>query len=90
MLKIELTKWANKFIDSLPAKQKRQITFKILELLENPQPHDSIQMKGIPQYRRTSIGEYRIIYHGQENVVLIIVLLGKRNDDDVYKQLKRL
>lgn len=90
MLRIKLTKWADKFISSLPAKQKKQITAKILELSKNPQPHDSIQVKGFAQYRRADIGEYRIIYHVQENVVLIIVLVGIRNDDHVYKKLKRL
>lgn len=90
MLKIDIAKRAAKFIDSLPAKQKRQITAKILELGNNPEPQDSIQVKGFKQFRRTSVGEYRIIYHVQDSVLLIIVLVGKRNDDDVYKQLKRL
>ncbi len=90
MLKIELTKRADKFIDSLPAKQKRQITAKILELRNNPEPHDSIRLKGFEKYRRTSVGEYRIVYYVQDSILLIVVLVGKRNDDDVYKQLKRL
>lgn len=90
MLKIEITKRAGKFIESLPAKQKRQITAKILELRNNPQPQDSIQIKNFQQFRRTSVGEYRIIYQIQESVLLIIVLIGKRNDDDLYKQLRRL
>jgi len=90
MLRIKLAKRADKFISSLPAKQKKQITTKILELSKNPQPHDSIQVKGFTQYRRTDIGEYRIIYYVQEKVILIIVLVGKRNDDDVNKKLKRL
>ncbi|MBK9039036.1 MAG: type II toxin-antitoxin system RelE/ParE family toxin [Bdellovibrionales bacterium] len=90
MLKIEITRRADKFIESLPAKQKRQITTKILELRNNPEPHDSIQIKGFSQYRRTSVGEYRIIYQVQDNILLVIVLVGRRNDDDVYKQLKRL
>ncbi|MBK9038329.1 MAG: type II toxin-antitoxin system RelE/ParE family toxin [Bdellovibrionales bacterium] len=90
MLKIEITRRADKFIESLPAKQKRQITTKILELRNKPEPHDSIQVKGFSQYRRTSVGEYRIIYQVQDNILLVIVLVGRRNDDDVYKQLKRL
>ncbi len=90
MLKIEISRRADKFIDSLPAKQKRQITSKILELSNNPEPHDSIQVKGYKQFRRTSVGEYRIIFQVQDSTLLIIVLVGKRNDDDIYKQLKRL
>lgn len=90
MLRIEISKRAEKFIETLPAKQKRQISAKIIELASNPQPHDSIQVKGFPQFRRTSVGEYRIIYHVKESIVLVIVLVGRRNDDDVYKQMKRL
>lgn len=89
MLKIEISKRAVKFIRTLPAKQKRQITAKILDLRVNSDPHDSIRLKGYEQYRRTDVGEYRIIYFVRESVVLIILLIGKRNDDDIYKQLKR-
>jgi len=32
-------------------------------------------------------GEYRIVYRATETVELLLV--GKRNDDEVYKQLKR-
>lgn len=90
MLKIEISKRADKFIDSLPAKQKRQITEKILELRINPEPHDSIQLRGFEPYRRASVGEYRVIYAVSNHVLLVIILIGRRNDDDVYKQLRRL
>ncbi|MBC7754412.1 MAG: type II toxin-antitoxin system RelE/ParE family toxin [Moraxellaceae bacterium] len=90
MLKIEISKRAEKFIRKLPAKQKRQIITKIMSLRLNSEPHDSIQLKGHDFYRRTDIGEYRIIYYVRESVVLIILLVGKRNHDEVYKQLKRI
>jgi mRNA interferase RelE/StbE len=90
MLKIEISKRVEKFIRVLPIKQKRQITGKILDLRLNPEPHDSIKLRGYEQYRRTDIGEYRIIYFVRESVVLVIFLVGKLNDDEVYKQLKRL
>ena len=51
----------------------------------NPKPHDSKELKGQP-YRRTDIGEYRIIYRVVENV-LKIALVGKLNDSAVYKKL---
>ena len=90
MLNLDISKRAVKFIESLPPKQKKQITTKIIELRNNPEPHDSIQVKGYSHFRRTSVGEYRIIYQVQNNILLVIVLVGRRNDDDVYKQLKRL
>lgn len=90
MLKVEISKRAEKFIRKLPSKQARQVAVKIFELRSNPEPHDSQKLKGYEQFRRADIGEYRIVYFVHKSVILIIVLVGKRNDDDVYKQLKRI
>ena len=38
---------------------------------------------------RADIGEYRIIYRYDDDV-LYAPTVGKRNDDDVYRQLRRL
>ena len=78
MLKIEISKRSEKFIRTLPAKQKRQVITKILELRTNPEPHDSVKLKGFEQYRRSDVGEYRVIYFVRESVVLIVLLIGKR------------
>ena len=88
MLKIDLSKRSQKFLTQLPPKQARQITTKILGLRTNPEPPDSSKLKGFENYRRADFGEYRIIYYVKEDV-LMILLVGKRNDDEVYKQLKR-
>ena len=84
MLNVNLSRQASKFLKKLPAKQARQIATKIMELRANPNVHDSIQLKGYPEYRRTDIGEYRIIYN-VDNDILNIFVIGKRNDDEVYK-----
>ncbi len=90
MLKIEISKRSEKFIRTLPPKQKRQVVAKILDLRTDPEPHDSSKLKGYEQYRRADVGEYRIVYFVRDSVILIVLLVGKRNDDDIYKQLKRL
>jgi mRNA interferase RelE/StbE len=51
-------------------------------------PADSKQVIGHP-YRRADVGEYRVIYSHNEDRVRI-VLIGKRNDDEVYRDLKRM
>ena len=89
MLKIDLSKRSQKFLSRLPPKQARQLTTKILELRSNPEPPDSSKLKGYDYYRRADFGEYRIIYFVKGDV-LMIFLVGKRNDDEIYKQLKRL
>ena len=88
MLNVNLSRQASKFLKKLPAKQARQIATKIMELRANPNVHDSIQLKGYPEYRRTDIGEYRII-HNVDNDILNIFVIGKRNDDEVYKIFQR-
>jgi mRNA interferase RelE/StbE len=89
MLKIDISKRSQKFLAKLPPKQARQLTTKILELRINPEPTDSSKLKGYDHYRRADFGEYRIVYFVQDDV-LMISLVGKRNDDEIYKQLKRL
>jgi mRNA interferase RelE/StbE len=88
MLKLDLTHSALDFLENLPAKQFKQLVNAQFSLLKNPTPHDSQELKGSP-YRRVDCGEYRIIYQIQEDD-LQVILIGKRNDDDVYKKLKRL
>ena len=87
MLKINFSRQSAKFLKKLPAKHARQVAAKITELRSNPYPQDSIKLKGY-SYHRTDIGEYRIVYRLEEGVLEILVI-GKRNDNEVYKQLKR-
>ena len=86
MLKLLPTKAARKFLDNLPAKQFRQIMIKVLKLLEDPNPQDSEQLSGYP-FLRNDIGEYRIIYDVRDDTLRLLVV-GKRNDSEVYKELK--
>ena len=88
-LKLKPSRDTEKFLADLPAKQFRQIMLKVLKLLSNPMPNDlkKIVLNGI-SYLRVDVGEYRIIYR-IENEILYLVLINKRNDDEVYKALKR-
>ncbi len=72
----------------LPPKQFRQVVNKMFELMTNPRPHDSCDLVG-SSYRRVDVGEYRICYQ-IVNEVVRVVIVGKRNDNEVYRLLKRL
>ncbi len=87
MYKIDITKSVGKFIQKLPPKQYRQVVGTVLSLRENPTPHDSRKLKGYEQYQRVDIGEYRII-HKFDNETVYIAVIGKGNDDEVYKRFK--
>ena len=90
MLKIDPSRQAAKFLRRVHPKHGRQIARKLAELRINPTPHDSLQLKGrASAYRRADVGEYRIVYR-VEGDTLHIYIVGRRNDSDVYRRLKRV
>ena len=88
MLELDLDSRAQRFIDKLPPKHARQITDRLLALLKNPYPQDSKRVKQ-SIYSRVDSGEYRIAYKVIGNRIYV-PLIGKRNDDEVYRRLRRL
>ena len=87
MRTLSVTRDAYKFVEDLQAKQFRQVWMKALSLLNDPTPSDSAQLKGYDYYR-ADVGEYRIVYEFDTQTVSLI-LIAKRNDNEVYKALKR-
>lgn len=89
MPNLKLSKQASKSLSKIPAKQKRQINERINKIASNPNAFQSVELKGYAPLRRVKSGEYRIIYeHNGE--VLHVILIEKRNDDMVYRSLRRL
>ena len=88
MLTIKIEARAQKFLRRVPHKHGRQIVGKIDALATNPFPPDSKRLKGLP-FHQVDSGEYRIAYN-LESPIVHVYLIGKRNDDEVYKQLKRM
>ncbi len=90
MNKLAITKKADKALSDLDAKQYKQVGKTIFKLLHDPEPNDSQPLKGAENgERRVDVGEYRIIYSYFEETVQILVI-GKRNDDEVYDIWKRM
>lgn len=87
MLKLDMTNEAIAFLNILPGKQFKQIVSMVFDLLKNPFPQDSRVLNGYP-YRRVDFGEYRVVYQVNDESLQILVI-GKRNDDEVYKKLAR-
>jgi mRNA interferase RelE/StbE len=88
MLRIEVGNRVAKFQARLPPKHRRQIAERIILLASAPDAPDTKALHGSP-YRRADSGEYRIVYEVAGGV-LRVVLVGKRNDDEVYRALARL
>jgi mRNA interferase RelE/StbE len=87
-LKLDYTKDFLKELADLPPKHFKQVVSRVLALTGDPLPADSKQLQERGGLRRVDSGEYRIIYDVTDNTVRII-LIGKRNDDEVYRLLER-
>ena len=88
MAKIDLSRQAADFLKSLPAKQARQIAERLTLLAADPSALPSEGLRGYAPLRRLKAGEYRIIFALEADVVQVR-LIGKRNDDEIYKVLER-
>jgi hypothetical protein len=79
--RIEIEKKAIKFISKQPLKQRERI-LKAIYLL--PYSGDIKAMKGFEGFYRLRVGDYRIIYSLDNDLLLIsVVEIGNRGD--VYK-----
>ena len=91
MYQIIVERKVEKFIKKLPPKHQVQVKKYILNLQENPIPHDSKLLKNYELIRRGDSGEYRIIYTVDEKIKTVyVILVGKRNGEEVYRILKNL
>jgi mRNA interferase RelE/StbE len=86
MLKLALSNDAGAFLNNLPAKQFKQVVGRMLSLLKNPNAHDKRPIVGASKHHRIDIGEYRIVFW-VDGEILKIPVIGKRNDDEVYRRL---
>jgi len=89
MKKIELSRQSAAFLRDIPAKHARQIAEKLDLLARDPDAAPSETLKGYAPMRRLRAGEYRIIFVAEADFVQVR-LIGKRNDDDIYKALEKL
>ena len=89
MLKLDIKKPAFDCLAALQAKQFKQVMLSIVCLTKTPYPQDSKKLTGYPFYR-IDIGEYRVVYDVEANETLRVIVVDKRNDDEVYKRLRNL
>ena len=84
--RIELTKTATKSLKAIPRKDQKRIAKKIESLAESPPDPAKTKMKGNNPFHRVRVGDYRIIYEIQNDMLLILILkIGHRKE--VYRRL---
>jgi mRNA interferase RelE/StbE len=90
MLNVQLNKQAAAFLGKIPTKHARQIAERITALRSDPASVLSEDLKGFAPFRRFKSGEYRVVFFIDESTqTLHIPIIGKRNDDEIYKQIAR-
>ena len=88
MLTISLSKRADKSLGKIPLKQAKQIAERITQLANDPTALPSVALKGYAPWRRVKVGAYRIIYT-VDGDILRIAIIGKRNDNEIYRLVER-
>lgn len=84
--RIELTKSAAKALKAIPKTAQKRITKKIESLAEGPPEPAKTKMKGDNPFHRVRVGDYRIVYEIQNEILLILILkIGHRKE--VYRRL---
>ena len=77
---VVVTDKVRKIILKLPHLVAAKIENSLLELEENPRPAGCKKLKGRSGYR-IRVGDYRIIYEIEDNILRVIVIdLGNRKD----------
>ena len=84
MYQVEFTAKAAKQIKKIGTSQEKLLVSVIDALAENPRPVGAKKLNGRENEYRIRVGDYRIIYTIQDNVLLVTVIkLGHHRD--VYR-----
>jgi len=84
--RIEVKRSAAKALKKIPKPDQKRISEKIDNLAENLPNPDTTKMKGNNPFHKIRVGDYRIIYEIQDDVLLILIVkIGHRKD--IYRSL---
>ena len=84
--KLEFKRSAAKALKKVPKRDRKSIYDKIDRLAENLPDPNITKMKGDNPFHRIRVGDYRIIYEIQNDILVILVIkIGHRKD--IYRKL---
>ncbi len=83
---VKFERAATKALRPISAPQQRRIVAAIEALVDNPHPAGSTKLTGFKGFYRIRVGDYRVIYTVDSDVLLILVVrIAGRGD--IYKHL---
>jgi len=84
--KVIVLKATKKQLSSIPKHISQRISGAIDSLARNPRPHGVEKLSGDDNLYRIRVGNYRIVYSIQDNLLIVLVVrVGPRKD--VYRKL---
>ena len=84
--RVEIKKSAAKSLAKMPEADQKRIAEKIDNLSENLPAPETTKLKGNNPFHRIRVGDYRIVFEIQDDILLILVVkIGHRRD--IYRNL---
>jgi mRNA interferase RelE/StbE len=84
--RIEVKRSAGKALKKIPKPDQKRISKAIDNLTENLPHPDTTKMKGDNPFHKIRVGDYRIVYEIQDDILLILIVkIGHRKD--IYRNL---
>ena len=84
---VELTRRAQKGLESAPVEVRRRIVRAIDALAETPRPHGAKRLAIDEDIHRPRVGDWRILYAVQDKVLLVLVVsIGHRRE--AYRRIR--
>ncbi len=83
---VELTPQAARDLKRLNARNRVRVAARIDRLSADPRPQGATKLKGAEDLFRIRIGEYRLIYRIQKEILVVLVVrIGDRKE--IYRRL---
>jgi len=79
--KVQIKRTAQKQIDKLPLSVARRVVSKIRDLSDNPRPPGSRKIVGSENTWRIRVGNYRILYTVEDDILLVEVIRVRHRKD---------
>lgn len=84
--RIEVKPSAAKALRKIPKPDRKRIIEKIDGLADNPEGPENTKLKGDNPFHRIRVGNYRIIYEIQNDILLVLIVkIGHRKD--IYRKI---
>ncbi|MCO6477258.1 MAG: type II toxin-antitoxin system RelE/ParE family toxin [Phaeodactylibacter sp.] len=81
--RIRIKKSAQKEIKNLPKEMVKRVVKAINSLADDPRPAGCKKLTGYENYWRIRVGNYRVLYSIQDNV-LVVEIIAVRHRKDAY------